>query len=104
MNRGFIRKEMKKQEDVKIGVAWHREDQWHFLRSTASDPETIEERYQDWLQSAEKAIKLLNEQGFSPVKVDFDVKEFNDWCKRKGRAPDAESRSIYVADLLRQRH
>ncbi len=89
---------------VKLGVAWYREDQWHLLRSTASDPESIEERYEDWFQSAEKAIKKLKKQRLRPVKVDFNVREFNDWCKKEGRAPDGNSRSIYVAYLLRQRH
>ena len=94
---------MKKQKDVRLGIAWYREDQWELLKSTASDAENIEHTYQEWLQSAEDSIEKLKKQGFGPVKVDLDVNEFNEWCGRKGRIRNAGSRSEYTADLLRRR-
>ncbi len=94
---------MKKQNDIKLGIAWYRKDQWQLLRSTACDAENIEDTYQEWLRSAEKAIKRFKKQGLKPVKVDLDVKEFNDWCEREGKIPNAGSRSEYAAELLRRR-
>ncbi len=88
---------------MKLGIAWYREDQWQLLRSTASDVENIEDTYQEWLQSAEKAMKELKKQGLKPVKADLNVKEFNEWCEIEGRIPDAGSRSEYTAELLRRR-
>lgn len=95
---------MKNKTGIKLGVAWYREDQWQLLKSTASDAENIEDTYQEWLQSAEKAMKRLEKQGFKPGKVDLNVKEFNGWCEREGRIPNAGSRSEYTAELLRIRN
>ncbi len=93
---------MKNQKGVKLGIAWYREDQWQLLKSTASDPDIIEETYEKWLQYAEDSLKKMKDQGLKPAKVDFDVKEFIDWCRREGRIPDGESRSEYTAELLRR--
>ncbi len=94
---------MKNQKGIKLGIAWYREEQWQLLKSTASDPEIIEDTYQEWLQSAKESIKKLKKQGLTPMQVNLDVKKFNDWCRREGRIPDAASRSEYTAELLRQR-
>ncbi len=93
---------MNKRKDIRIGVAWYREDQWQLLRATASDPEIIEETYQEWLGIAWESMERLKEQGLDPVRVDFDVHEFNAWCNRHKRNPNAESRSEYVTELLRK--
>jgi hypothetical protein len=85
---------------VKIGIAWYREDQWSLLRSTAADPEAIEDTYRDWLTYAVKLIEDLKQQGFDPVRVDFDVKKFNKWCKQNQKAPNSRSRSQYATHLL----
>ncbi len=88
---------------MKLAIAWYREDQWPLLKSTASDPEVIEDTYREWLQYATESIGKLKNQGFEPVKIDFDVNEFNRWCKRDKRIPDGQSRSEYAADLLRRK-
>ena len=84
-----------------IGIAWYREDQWELLKSTAADPNVIEESYLDWLTQAKETIKKFKQNGFNPVEVDFDVEKFNKWCQNKGKIPDGESRSKYVIDLLK---
>jgi len=94
---------MKNKKGIKLGVAWYREDQWELLKSTASDRENIEDTYHEWLQHAEEGIKKFKNQGLRPARVDLNVKEFNDWCEREGRIPDAGSRSEYTAELLRRR-
>ncbi len=92
-----------KQNGINLGVAWYRKDEWQLLRSTAADREMIEETYEEWLECAEKGLKKLKKQGLRPVKIDFNVDEFNDWCKTEDRIPDSDSRSFYAADLLRRR-
>jgi len=96
-------KKMKKRKDIRIGIAWYREDQWQLLRSTASDSESIEDTYQEWMQIAGESIEKLKKHGLDPVKVDFDVHEFNGWCNTHKRNPNAESRSEYAAELLRKK-
>jgi hypothetical protein len=100
--RNVSTEKMKNQEGIKLGIAWYREDQWQLLKSIASGPDIIEETYQEWLQCAEESLRKLKHRGLKPVKVDFDVKEFMDWCAREGRKPDGESRSEYTAELLRK--
>jgi hypothetical protein len=92
---------MKKQK-IKLGIAWYREDQWSLLKSTASDSGGIENTYEEWFQHASESIKKLENQGVEPVKIVFDVNEFNDWCKRNKKFLDGESRSEYTALLLRR--
>jgi hypothetical protein len=94
---------MKNQKGIQLGIAWYREEQWQLLKSTASDPEIMEETYQEWLQSAKESIKKLKKQGLTPIQVDLDVKDLNDWCRKEGRTPDAASRSEYTAESLRRR-
>lgn len=86
------------------GVAWYREDQWELLKSTAADPEEIEDTYQEWLKGALNLIKTLKRQGLDVCKVDLDVGRFNDWCQMNRRVPNGESRAEYVAELVRHKH
>jgi hypothetical protein len=71
------------------------------LKSTASDPETLEDTYEEWVRNATKAIKRMKKRGVELFKVDFDVIQFNQWCRANRKTPDGESRSVYVADCLR---
>ncbi len=64
-----------------LGIAWYRENQWELLKSTASDPEAIEDTYEEWVQKATKAIKRMKKPGVELLKVDFDVIQFNEWCR-----------------------
>ncbi|HDL01581.1 MAG TPA: hypothetical protein ENH23_05045 [candidate division Zixibacteria bacterium] len=89
------------QKQIKLGVAWFREDQWELLKTTAADSETIEDTYQKWLTGAVKRMEELIKEGYETVKIDFDVDKFNDWCQNNEKVPNGESRSEYTAQLLR---
>ncbi len=86
---------------MKLGTVWYREDQWELLKSTASDRETLEDTYAEWVRNATKAIKRMKKRGVDLLNVDFDVVQFNQWCRANRKTPDGESRSTYVADRLR---
>jgi hypothetical protein len=90
-----------KKHKIKIGVAWYREDQWPLLKSTASDPEAIEDTYHEWLEHIGKAMKKLKREDYEPVKIDFDVNKFNDWCRINKKDPNGESRAEYTTHFLR---
>ncbi len=87
---------------IKTGIAWYREDQWLLLKSTAFDSGTMEDTFQEWLQHANETMRKLKSQGLNPVKVDFDVHEFNNWCKSNNRVSDGRSRADYAAYLLQK--
>ena len=84
-----------------LGVAWYRPEQWSRLRELASDSETIEERHDDWLRSAEETIATLEAEGVSVKRVVIDVNAAAEWASLCSRPFDGKARSEYVVDLLR---
>lgn len=86
---------------MRLGIAWYREDQWNLLNSTAADPESLEDTYQDWLEKAINLMSELEKKGHKPIKVDFDVDKFNKWCWSNRKTPNGKARSEYVTHLLR---
>jgi hypothetical protein len=89
------------ESKMKLGIAWYRADQWELLKATATDPEIIEDTYQEWLANTKKRLEELREAGQEIVEVDFDVKKFNNWCENNEKALNGTSRSEYTARLLR---
>ena len=85
-------------------MAWYRKDQWELLKLTAADSENIEDTYEVWEKQAIFALKELKKRGQFFEKVDFDVKQFNQWCKEENKKPDSKTRSEYVAYLLRKKN
>ena len=86
-----------------LGVAWYREDQWSRLRELASDTPEIEERYADWLRSAQETIATLEAEGITVEKVPIDVDAAADWASRRNRPFDGNARSVYVVELMQGR-
>lgn len=83
-----------------IGVAWYRPEQWDLFKSTASDPEIIEDTYKEWVASAEKTLREMRKSGLNPIKVDLDVEALIEWCQRNGKPQDGNSRTDFVIHLL----
>ena len=95
---------MKNKEDVEVrlGVAWYRREQWELLRSTASDPEILEDTYDEWVEEAEKSLKTIRKAGHTPVKVDVDVEELNRWCDQRSKPRNGDSRVEYVIEAMKR--
>lgn len=89
------------EQEVNIGIAWYLPEQWPLLRATASDSHSLEKTYNEWLEYANDVINKLKEEGYNPVKVNIDIERFNAWCRKKKKAPDGNSRSEYVSQLLK---
>jgi uncharacterized protein (DUF433 family) len=64
---------------------------WDRLLSVAFDRASLEDTYDDWVRTAEKALSDIRQTGFKPVKVPIDVEELIDWCKEKGCPVDGSS-------------
>lgn len=89
---------------VAVGCAWYRRDQWQRLREISSDPEKLEQSYEEWVGNAERAIEGMREAGMRVEKVDVDVEELLAWCQTQGVEVDASARAHYAAQQLRHRH
>jgi hypothetical protein len=87
-----------------VGCAWYRAGEWERLREIAADPEKLEQTYEEWVETAERALRGMREAGMRVEKVDVDVEELLAWCERRELAVDAGARAHYAAEALRQRH
>src|SRR6266567_1153697 len=86
------------------GIAWYRSEQWERLREVSEDAENLEETYEAWLQTAERIIREGIPADQTIEKVDLDVEEVLAWCNARGLAINAETRSRYVSERLRQKY
>ncbi len=93
----------KDKELESVGVAWYLADQWELLRERADDPEVLVERYEDWVEQADRMVALFKSQGMRVEKVEVDVEEVVAWCKAAGRPFDSKARAEYASETLRKR-
>jgi hypothetical protein len=86
-----------------VGFTWYQREQWARLRELAADAPALEESYDDWVASAERALASVRARGLTVERVVVDVDEMAEWCRRAGRPFDSKARSEYVADFMRTR-
>lgn len=86
------------------GIAWYRAEQWERLREVSEEVDNLEDTHGAWLQTAERMIRdgILAYVSFE--KVDLDVEDVLTWCNARGLAMNAEARSRYVSERLRQKY
>jgi molybdenum cofactor biosynthesis enzyme MoaA len=85
-----------------VGIGFYRREQYPVLLETADDRNDIEETYDEWLKALKKGLQKASEAGVDPVKVDVDVYELLAYCQEHGLKNNAETRSQFFAELLRQ--
>jgi hypothetical protein len=90
-------------ENLIVGMCWYSEDQWNRLNEIAADPLALDDSYEEWRKSAEKAINELRANGVAIKKVLVDMEEMLRWANEKGRPLNSEARSEYVAFILSQK-
>ena len=86
----------------RIGVAWYRREQWDRLLEISSDPDQLEDTYEEWQTMAEQNLKKLAQHGYMLRKVDIDVEELLRWCNSKNRSVDGGARSEFTVVKLRE--
>ena len=94
----------RRDDAMKVGVAWYAEDEWARLREVAADPEVLEATYAEWLQGAETALRDLAGSGVAAERVPVKLRDLQEWCGQHGRPVDGRARSEFAADLLRRRY
>lgn len=90
------------ENQIVIGVAWWRPEQWQRLHDISQDSSLLEESYDDWLASAENLLREVR-SGHVLERVDVDVEQLLAWCNENGLPVNSQSRARYVSDFLRTR-
>jgi hypothetical protein len=96
------KRKISKIQGVKFGVGWYKPEQWKRLLEVSEDRGNLEDTFEEWKVNAESGIRRLKNQGMMPEKVLIDVEEWFAWCKERGKSMNGESRSMYIAWLLRE--
>ncbi len=89
---------MKKSKTEKpvLGVGWYKKEQWPLLREKSKDAEELEETYDDWVANSNDTINNLSKSNYYIEKIEIDVEELIEWCKKENCVLNGESRSKYI--------
>ena len=89
---------------VKVGVTWYTEDEWHLVRTAATDAERFEETYAEWVAMAEESTKNMLAAGIVTERVPITASELLAWCIAHGKQNNASARAQFVSHVQSQRH
>ncbi|MBU0478923.1 hypothetical protein KKC91_10195 [bacterium] len=90
------------EDESVFGIAWFRKDQWESLCNVSVDVDSLEKSYEEWESFANKSIEDLISKGMHIKKIGVNVTELVDWCIKEKRPVNSESRSLFVANKLRE--
>ena len=88
-------------QEVFVGIAWFRPEQWELLREVAADPDILEATHGEWEKLARQAINDFAKLGILARRVDVDVQRLQAWCADHQRPLDASARAAYATERLR---
>jgi hypothetical protein len=84
-----------------VAFAWYSKGTWEQLRRAASDPEALDNSYEEWLGLAEDGLQRLEAQGVAAERFPLDVSAAAAWADQQGRPFDSAARAAYVAVMVR---
>ncbi len=87
----------KKSKKLIIGVGWYNKEQWDLLRKNSEDVNELESTYYEWVANANDTIKKFSISGYVIKKIEIDVNELIDWCKKEKYSLNGESRSKFIS-------
>jgi len=94
----------KEYVETASGVAWYDRAQWQRLRQIVTDPERLENSYEEWIAMAEAAVRDLEATGMLIEKVPVDTEDLIVWCNERSRPIDGAARAEYASHRLREIH
>lgn len=92
-----------KNQEAVFGLAWFDRAQWQRLTEVVENRAELDDTYEQWEKGANDALRKFERQGQRVEKVHIDVQALISWCKAKGLPVNGQSRSEYVANVLRER-
>ena len=96
------KKKAKFYDAIVLGIAWYSREQWEKLKEVASDPEKLDDTYEEWKVNAERAIREYSEPDTITRKVHIDVDELMEWCKTLDLPIDGAARSAFAGEKLHE--
>jgi hypothetical protein len=90
------------KQELVVDFAWYRPAQWQRVRDISSDADALEDTYEEWLRLAEQKLTELKAGGLRVEKVDVDSEQLILWCNERGLEINAQARSRYAAEKLRE--
>ncbi len=85
-------------------MVWYKEEDWEKLMDIFSDAHLLPKSYGEWLQKAEAMVQQIQAEGDKVVKVFIDPDTFPEWCEKKGKKTDAESRTELAIEVISARN
>ena len=93
-----------REQNVVYSFAWFQPEEWCRLKEVVDDPSSLDDTYEEWRASAEKAISEFRANGQTVQKISIRVSELLIWCESKGYKPDSKARSEYTASMAQGRN
>jgi len=103
MKRRPEKKRDRKGNEIVVGVAWYRAEDYPRLLEVATDRKGMHSRFVDWEQSALLNNDKLREQGIRIEKIEIDLEELIAWCNARNRSNDGAARAEFAVEKLRAR-
>lgn len=92
------------KDEMVIGIAWFRRDEWPKLLEVSADRDQLENTYDEWLESARRTLLKLRAEGRRMEKVEVGVEQLLEWCRTRHVPVDAAARAgLASARLLQHR-
>jgi len=88
-----------KQHRLVLRFAWFDEEQWKLLCALVPDRGELDDTYEQWQQSARRAIREIEFSGRTVECVSVNVLTMSEWCRERNLPLTGAARAEYVAKL-----
>ncbi|MCC5905199.1 MAG: hypothetical protein JJU13_03255 [Balneolaceae bacterium] len=86
------------------GILWWKPDQWKKAKQISSDSHIFDDSYQEWKETAENTFNNFQDLSVTVYKIEIDLDEYVEWCKKKKLPLDANARTRYVSLKVKEHH
>ena len=93
---------MDNNERMVMGVAWYKPEQWDRLLEVSEDRDDMQKTFAAWEETAKKTIDDIAMKGTRIEKIILDVDELVLWCRKRNKPVNAETRSEFTSEKMRQ--
>ncbi len=90
-------------KDMVIGIGFYRREQWPLLLETSVDAHILGKTYDEWLDVLDSSIEKIRAHGIEPELIDVDVNELLVFCEKQGIKNNAETRSRFIRELVKEK-
>jgi len=96
-----IKKKSKKEiEDLDLGLACYRKEDWKKFVQMADDKNELEDTWEKWHTNLRKLEETLDSQHIKYTEVIIDLEDLERYCKKKRLPNISKTRSRYVSNIM----